>query len=339
MLIENTIRTDTRKPRNRLTAAVKPVLTISLTILLFLAFTVASASVSPYANAEPGAETGSNSSEKLTLEIVEIDSAIKDLNSRMSSLKSESASLENEIADTQEKLESKQEEVADGKGRLNSRVREMYMNGRSSTLEAFLTSEDFDEFMVQRDYAEMVASNDAELLNEVKRRSEELDRTLAGLKQKKTEAQNLLNDLEAEKSDLQKRKNEREKVLAQAGSNRDEVVSKSSHAESRIEEINPADSEPPPPGKEIIMVATAYSPEEPGLSDSTATGLKAQKGVVAVDPSFIPLGTRVYVEGYGYAIAADTGGAIKGNRIDLCYNTLAEALAFGRRKVKVKVLD
>ncbi|MBN1289685.1 MAG: hypothetical protein JXA49_08630 [Actinobacteria bacterium] len=257
----------------------------------------------------------------------------------MSSLKTESASLEEEIAGTHEKLESMRGEVAEGKGRLNSRVREMYMNGRTSTLEVFLTSEDFDEFMVQHDYAEMVAANDSKLLKEVKSRSEELDRTLAGLKSKKSEAKNLLDNLETEKAALQKRKNERERVLAQAGSKRNEIESKSSQAKALIEEINPADSEPPPPGKEIVMVATAYSPEEPGLSDTTATGLKAQKGVVAVDPSFIPLGTRVHVEGYGYAIAADTGGAIKGNRIDLCYNTLGEALAFGRRKVKVRVLD
>jgi 3D (Asp-Asp-Asp) domain-containing protein len=68
--------------------------------------------------------------------------------------------------------------------------------------------------------------------------------------------------------------------------------------------------------------------------------MKAGYGVAAVDTSVIPLGTKLYVEGYGYAIAADTGGAIKGNRIDLCYNSHSAALAsgYGHTNVKVYVL-
>ncbi|MCL6473155.1 MAG: ubiquitin-like domain-containing protein [Firmicutes bacterium] len=95
-----------------------------------------------------------------------------------------------------------------------------------------------------------------------------------------------------------------------------------------------------PAGKELVMYATAYAPNYgPGVGSTCANGMRAQKGVVAVDPQVIPLGTRVYVEGYGYAIAADTGGAIKGNRIDLCYNTPAECFKFGRRTVRVTILD
>jgi len=60
---------------------------------------------------------------------------------------------------------------------------------------------------------------------------------------------------------------------------------------------------------------------------------------VAVDPRIIPLGTRLYIEGYGYAIAGDTGGAIKNFRIDLGYNSRSEAMKFGRREVKVYILD
>ncbi len=71
----------------------------------------------------------------------------------------------------------------------------------------------------------------------------------------------------------------------------------------------------------------------------THIGLPAKKGVIAVDPSVIPLGTRVYVDGYGYAVAADTGGAIKGNRIDVCFDTHEEALRWGMKKVKVYLLE
>lgn len=93
--------------------------------------------------------------------------------------------------------------------------------------------------------------------------------------------------------------------------------------------------------RELVMTATGYAPGDGMTPGSyTATGVPARRGVVAVDPQVIPLGTRLYVEGYGPAVAADTGGAIKGMKIDLCFDSVAEANAFGLRPgVKVYVLD
>ncbi|MGI1690872.1 ubiquitin-like domain-containing protein [Thermoanaerobacter uzonensis] len=94
------------------------------------------------------------------------------------------------------------------------------------------------------------------------------------------------------------------------------------------------------------MVATAYTngvadtgkkPGDPNYG-ITATGTKATRGVIAVDPRVIPLGTRLYVEGYGFGIAADTGGAIKGDKIDVFFPTLEETIKWGRRYVKVYIL-
>lgn len=90
--------------------------------------------------------------------------------------------------------------------------------------------------------------------------------------------------------------------------------------------------------KTITMVSTAYAAESFRHS-KTATGTRAVRGVVAVDPKVIPLGTKLYVEGYGYAVAADTGGAIKGNRIDLVMNTVKECRKWGRKKVQVHILN
>ncbi len=91
-------------------------------------------------------------------------------------------------------------------------------------------------------------------------------------------------------------------------------------------------------GRWITVMATAYVPGH-GCGTRTATGRRAQKGIVAVDPRVIPLGTRLYIPGYGYAIAADTGGAIRGYRIDLCFNSLSEARRFGRRRIRVQILN
>ncbi|MBV8198981.1 MAG: 3D domain-containing protein [Candidatus Eremiobacteraeota bacterium] len=85
----------------------------------------------------------------------------------------------------------------------------------------------------------------------------------------------------------------------------------------------------------LTMVATAYTAECSGCDGMTAIGRRAGYGIVAVDPRVIPLGTHLYIPGYGSAIAGDTGGAIVGNRIDLGFNTLRDALLFGRRNVTV----
>jgi 3D (Asp-Asp-Asp) domain-containing protein len=71
----------------------------------------------------------------------------------------------------------------------------------------------------------------------------------------------------------------------------------------------------------------------------TATGLNPEVGMVAVDPSVIPMGTRLYIEGYGYARAADTGGAIKGDKIDLFMEEYSQCMGWGRRTVKVYILQ
>ncbi len=94
--------------------------------------------------------------------------------------------------------------------------------------------------------------------------------------------------------------------------------------------------------KTLTLEATAYYPGPennwPYSTGSTASGLKAGYGIAAVDPKRIKLKTPLYIEGYGYALAGDTGSAIKGDRIDLCYDTYDEAQQFGRKKVKVYLL-
>jgi len=93
--------------------------------------------------------------------------------------------------------------------------------------------------------------------------------------------------------------------------------------------------------QELEMSATGYTAGKESNPDGngyTYTGMYAQYGVVAVDPRVIPLYSRLYIEGYGPAIAGDIGGAIKGHKIDLCFDSLSEALEWGRRPVTVYVL-
>lgn len=85
----------------------------------------------------------------------------------------------------------------------------------------------------------------------------------------------------------------------------------------------------------MIFEATAYT----WTGNRTATGTWPSRGTIAVDPTIIPLGTRLFVEGYGEGIAEDTGGAIQGHIIDLYMESEDECWAWGRRTVEVRIIE
>ena len=100
-------------------------------------------------------------------------------------------------------------------------------------------------------------------------------------------------------------------------------------AAGRHGELPPAQ---PAPGRTLTLVASAYA-----LPGFTATGTPVAYGVVAVDPAVIPLGTQFTIPGYGDAVAADTGSAIRGTRIDVWLPTVERARAWGTRTVTVTI--
>jgi resuscitation-promoting factor RpfB len=95
--------------------------------------------------------------------------------------------------------------------------------------------------------------------------------------------------------------------------------------------------------KEFYVTATAYTAYCEGCSGKTSTGIDLRANpsakVIAVDPSVIPIGSKVYVEGYGYAIAADTGSSINGYKIDVFFPKESDAFRWGKKRVKVKILQ
>lgn len=94
-----------------------------------------------------------------------------------------------------------------------------------------------------------------------------------------------------------------------------------------------------PTGHAMYVSASGYSAYDPGNSKHTASGTLVRHGVIAVDPNMIPLGTRVFIPGYGEAVAEDIGGSIKGHRIDVAFDSHEEALAFGRRDLEIILIE
>lgn len=89
-----------------------------------------------------------------------------------------------------------------------------------------------------------------------------------------------------------------------------------------------------------LFTVTAYSthPSENGGYQITSTGKKLGRGIVAVDPKIIPMGSKIHIPGYGWGVAADVGGAIKGRHIDVCLTSRGSVGRWGRKKLTITVL-
>jgi 3D (Asp-Asp-Asp) domain-containing protein len=113
--------------------------------------------------------------------------------------------------------------------------------------------------------------------------------------------------------------------------------------EQKVKAEEESVSEPAAEGKTLSVSATAYTGQCDGCSGVTATGVDLNANpdakVIAVDPSVIPLGSKVYVEGYGYATAADTGGAIQGNKIDVHVPNKDQAYGWGVKNVNITIVE
>ena len=149
--------------------------------------------------------------------------------------------------------------------------------------------------------------------------------------------------IEAKEKAIQAAKEKAAKETAEKAAREKAEKEAAEQAAKEQAEKEAAETSGQPAGQTFIMESTAYSSDPAdtlGGGTVTATGqnLLANPMAVAVDPNVIPLGTRLYVEGYGEAIASDTGGAIKGNIVDVHFPTYEQCIQWGRRQVKVTIL-
>ena len=123
----------------------------------------------------------------------------------------------------------------------------------------------------------------------------------------------------------------------------DQVLNVSADEATETTKEEQSEKEEPKVVETFKVTATAFTANCKGCSGVTSTGFNLKENpdakIIAVDPDVIPLGTKVWVEGYGEAIAADTGGAIKGNKIDVFMSSTKQAINWGRRTVTVKILE
>jgi 3D (Asp-Asp-Asp) domain-containing protein/peptidoglycan hydrolase CwlO-like protein len=186
-------------------------------------------------------------------------------------------------------------------------------------------------------YRHIIRENNT-LIEDYKGEKERFEMTYRKSEDAKNKVTVLKESIIKEKDTLSIFLKEKQDLLSKVKSEKSQFTTLIAQIKERIRQIQP-------PGLILVgewdMVATAYFSGGGGLNGNgiTATGLQARKGICAVDPTIIPLGTKLFIPGYGEALAADTGGWVKGNRIDLVFEDLGECYRYGRRKIRVYLVQ
>ncbi len=256
--------------------------------------------------------------------------------------------------------------------RLGQQVRALYEQGAPDALSVIFGATSLDEILTGFDSINRTATATNDVIAQTTRARREVSRELRSLSRRAARLARLRADAATRADELVRAQAERSTYIAELRTRERltgqriaqlEARARSAEAASTVATVKaqtaaslsslgaataPSATPPPPPpppaapaapapiqpasgsGKQLTVVATAYS-----LHGGTASGLPTGPGVVAVDPTVIPLGTRMEIPGYGTGIAADTGTAIKGLRIDLWFPTLKQTYAWGKRTVTI----
>ena len=280
----------------------------------------------------------SDEEESLVEEIVTVEASIENSKNQIAQLTENISGIEKELSNLESKRKSIQKNIDEKKVELEKRIRYSYKYGKNNVIKMFAAARDINEFFTHLYLLRNIMKRDAELAESLRLDKESLDRNMRESKEKAKEYQSAMEGIVSEKQTLEKNFAKNEALLEKVKGEKTNVQQVLAAIRARIAKIQPS-------GVvltgEWSMVATAYYSGGGGLNGDgvTATGLRARKGIVAVDPTVIRLGTRVYIEGYGDALVADTGGWIKGNRIDLCFDSLEECYRYGRRKIYVYSME
>ncbi|MES1247700.1 MAG: 3D domain-containing protein [Actinomycetota bacterium] len=320
----------------------------------------------PAGNAGPGTLKSIESQKRSALlDLYALDSHVTTAQQRLSGLQQQAMSLRAQQQLLQLQLGATRVTLHLSQQRLAENLRDLYKRGDVNTLAVVLGSQSLDDAVTQIDTLNAVAAQDRRMVSattRAQRRLRALQRTIAAHRARLAAAvdaaQQTVDDLHAARAQrvafigrlqaqeqlkraqiaaLQARVAAAQVKSAQltaAASSSPNIArtttAPANPAAATPAAANPAASPAPSGGRTITVTSTGYS-----LPGHTATGLPVGWGVVAVDPNVIPLGTKLTIPGYGEAVAADTGSAVRGNDIDIWFPSLAQARAWGKRTITI----
>ena len=293
------------------------------------------------------------------LELYALESGLARAERRLATLRTRSQQLAVRRDAARRNLQILRRGLALAEDQLGARLRTLYIDGDPDPLAILLGSRSLDEALTGLDNLGRLARQDKEIISDVKETRADVRTALRTLAAEQARLARLTAEAEAARDALLATRSERTGYLAELrrrqGLNAAQIgnlTEQAQAAEVQSQEIESGSSSgsgdssnssgsgdsssssgspppvptgaPPEPGTKMTVQSTGYT-----LRGTTATGIQTTWGVVAVDPSVIPLGTRMTVPGYGEGVAADTGGAVKGLVIDLWFPTREHGARLG----------
>ncbi len=284
-------------------------------------------------------------SQSALLSLYALDSRLAQARGELASLRSRADGLRIERDQVRQEVDVVAGNLKASQRLLGDRLRALYEEGEPNAIAILLGATSLDDAVVRLDELDRTARQGAEAatnardghaklqglalelaarIREIQALEARTGRTAAALESARARRVSYLAALAR-----QRRLNARQ--IAALDSRAQHVVATAQTLQPQTVEISSAAGFSVADGTRTLTVtSTGYS-----LPGHTATGLPVGRGIVAVDPAVIPLGTRISIPGYGEGVAADTGGAVQGMTIDLWFPTLAKALAWGRRTVTI----
>jgi cystine transport system substrate-binding protein len=290
-------------------------------------------------------------SRSAVLGLYSLDQRLARANAELATLDGQAQSLRAARASLRLQLAAARRGMRITERELGRRVRTLYEQGNVEPIEILFGAKNLDEAVTGIDNLSTVSSQGEEVLAQLKAQKERLAAAAEELASRQAALAAATREAEATAGALTAARAQRASFIASLAARRRltqrqiaAVVARARAAQRRTEALAqaspvpaavPADdaprvSGPVAEGRTLTVSATGYA-----LGGTTSTGLPVGYGVVAVEPSVIPLGTHMTVPGYGEAVAADTGGSVSGATIDLWFPTVAQANAWGRRTVTI----
>jgi 3D (Asp-Asp-Asp) domain-containing protein/peptidoglycan hydrolase CwlO-like protein len=277
------------------------------------------------------------------LELYSLDSRLARERARLVELRMQTAEVKAELADARQQLRVARHSLKVEQRSLARRLQLLYEQGDADPVAIVLGASSVADALGSLDSLNRIADQDRAVIAQAQSAKRHATALARALRAKERKLYALAQEATQSMAVLEQARSQRASYLTQlAGQRRVNATAIASFqqqalaVEAQARQVAVSTSQPAPPigispnGRTMTVVATGYS-----LHGHTATGAPTGWGVVAVDPSVIPLGTGMTIPGYGSGVAADTGSAIQGATIDLWFPTLAQARAWGRRMVTI----
>lgn len=293
-------------------------------------------------NTSDSLKQAQDNKKELQTKVANLDKQIDEVIKKVDINKKDMNKIAKDIKDTQVKLSAAENDSKAQSELFKKRARAMYINGVDSYLGVILSSNDLSDFISKTDMISRVVGFDTQIMNKLREKQQVISKQKDSLNYENSKLESLKTSNEKILSNLNKEIKEQKQLLSKADEKEKQLMAAAAASDSKNFKggtLSRGMSKSTSYSRVLSMQATAYSGDGVTASGTATKRNSGGYSTIAVDPRVIPLGSTVYVEGYGYAVAEDTGGAIKGNIIDVFFPSESEAQGWGRRSVNVYIIN